>query len=383
MINLVGGATFTIQWECDFVHKSVRFHVEYTGVGWIGFGLSPDGHMVQKNAGPMSDVVIYKPGDGKPADGTLAEYELKTATPDGVVEYPIQSQGVNPTNGNQVDGVTSMTFKRTWAGVSQNTSNSTAGKYMHNMVYQEHVNTYIWAYGENNVFSKHVNQGTLQINFLAEPTKKRPSYMFELVHGGLMFIGLGLLLPLGAMFANSQKQNYYAGRWLVIHKRLQYAAYILGVVGIALAFYFTEAAGGPHLTSLHGAAGIGIFGLLTIQIVIAATRPKSSASNEGGDSEAWRYWHVWVGWFNITGVVAVIALGIQHLPLYIENKEQVKIWSGSQIHFNFAAEVYGGVMGVVLFAFGVSSYCRSRQTVRSYSMGPQYVSGQGYYYEND
>ena len=88
---------------------------------------------------------------------------------------------------------------------------------------------YIWAYGENNDFSKHANQGSLQINFLAEPKKKQPSYFLELIHGGLMFIGFGLLLPLGAMFANSQKQNYYAGKWLVIHRRLQYAAYILGV----------------------------------------------------------------------------------------------------------------------------------------------------------
>lgn len=58
------------------------------------------------------------------------------------------------------------------------------------------------------------------------PTKKQPSYFFELVHGGLMFIGLGLILPFGAMFANSRTEHFNAGQWRVYHQRLQYAAYV-------------------------------------------------------------------------------------------------------------------------------------------------------------
>lgn len=157
--------------------------------------------------------------------------------------------------------------------------------------------------------------------------------------------------------------------------------YVIGATGITLAFYFTGAAGRKHLTSLHGGIGVGIFGLLTIQIVVAATRPKPSSYT--GESEAWRYWNVGIGWFNITGAVAVIALGIQHLPSVVENDKEAKIWSADQKDFNFAAIIYGGVMGLVLLAYGVSAYCRSRQTIRSYSMGPQYVAGEGYYYEND
>ena len=100
--------------------------------------------MVQNGAPPRrSDVVVYKPGHAGSSDGSVAEYELESTTPDGVVQYPIQSKGLNnPSNGNQLNGFTSMTFTRSWAGVSQNTSNSTAGKYMRNMQYQEHLNTY-------------------------------------------------------------------------------------------------------------------------------------------------------------------------------------------------------------------------------------------------
>ena len=42
----------------------------------------------------------------------------------------------------------------------------------------------------------------------------------------------------------------------------------------------------------------------------------------------------------------MVALGIQHLPIFVENKVGAKMWSGDQKDFDFAAVIYGGVRAV-------------------------------------
>ncbi|KAL3844001.1 hypothetical protein ACJIZ3_001404 [Penstemon smallii] len=131
------------------------------------------------------------------------------------------------------------------------------------------------------------------------------------VHGFMMFLAWGILLPGGILAARYMK-NLKGDNWFQIHVNLQYS----GLAIIFLGFLFAVAElQGLIFDSLHVKFGMLAIFLAVAQPVNAYLRPKKPANGEETSSRRriWEYTHVIIGrCAMIVGVVALFT-GMKHL----------------------------------------------------------------------
>ena len=131
------------------------------------------------------------------------------------------------------------------------------------------------------------------------------------VHGFMMFLAWGILLPGGILAARYLKHVKGDG-WFQIHVYLQYS----GLAIVLLGFLFAVAElRGFYFSSLHVKFGITAIFLSCVQPVNASLRPKRSANGETVSSKrlAWEYLHVIVGRCAIVAGIAALISGMKHL----------------------------------------------------------------------
>lgn len=131
------------------------------------------------------------------------------------------------------------------------------------------------------------------------------------VHGFMMFLAFGILLPGGILAARYLKHIKGDG-WYQIHVYLQYS----GLAIILLGFLFAVAElRGFFLTSLHVKFGVTAIFLACFQPLNAFLRPKRPANGESVSSKrlVWEYLHVIVGRSAIVAGVAALISGMKHL----------------------------------------------------------------------
>ncbi|KAK1394633.1 hypothetical protein POM88_013689 [Heracleum sosnowskyi] len=131
------------------------------------------------------------------------------------------------------------------------------------------------------------------------------------VHGFMMFLAWGILLPGGILSARYLKHLKGDG-WFKIHVYMQYS----GLAIIFLGFLFAVAElRGLYLDSIHVKFGMGAIILACVQPVNAYLRPKKSASGEIVSSNRimWEYIHVIVGRCSIVVGMAALFSGMKHL----------------------------------------------------------------------
>lgn len=131
------------------------------------------------------------------------------------------------------------------------------------------------------------------------------------VHGFMMFLAWGILLPGGVLSARYLK-HVKGDQWYQIHVYLQYSG--LAIVLLGLLFAVAELRG-FYLTSLHVKFGISAIFLACVQPVNALLRPKKPANGEEVSSKRllWEYFHVIVGRGAIIVGIAALFSGMKHL----------------------------------------------------------------------
>ncbi|XP_022717328.1 cytochrome b561, DM13 and DOMON domain-containing protein At5g54830-like isoform X2 [Durio zibethinus] len=131
------------------------------------------------------------------------------------------------------------------------------------------------------------------------------------VHGFMMFLAWGILLPGGILAARYLKHVKGDG-WYQIHVYLQYSG--LAIVLLALLFAVAELRG-FFVSSLHVKFGIAAIFFASVQPVNAYLRPKKPATGEEASSERllWEYFHVIVGRGTIVVGIAALFTGMKHL----------------------------------------------------------------------
>lgn len=131
------------------------------------------------------------------------------------------------------------------------------------------------------------------------------------VHGFMMFLAWGILLPGGILAARYLKHVKGDG-WYQIHVYLQYSG--LAIVLLGLLFAVAELRG-FYVSSLHVKFGITAIFLACAQPVNAFLRPKRPASGEDVSSKRllWEYSHVIVGRCAIVAGIAALISGMKHL----------------------------------------------------------------------
>ncbi|RZB96664.1 cytochrome b561, DM13 and DOMON domain-containing protein At5g54830-like [Glycine soja] len=131
------------------------------------------------------------------------------------------------------------------------------------------------------------------------------------VHGFMMFIAWGILLPGGILAARYLKHLKGDG-WYRIHVYLQYSGLV--IVLLALLFAVAELRG-FYFSSAHVKCGFATILLACIQPVNAFLRPQKPANGEQASSKRviWEYFHGIVGRCAVVVGIAALFTGMKHL----------------------------------------------------------------------
>ncbi|XVE53094.1 hypothetical protein DITRI_Ditri02bG0176900 [Diplodiscus trichospermus] len=131
------------------------------------------------------------------------------------------------------------------------------------------------------------------------------------VHGFMMFLAWGILLPGGILAARYLKHVNGDG-WYQIHVYLQYSG--LAIVLLALLFAVAELRG-FYVSSLHVKCGIAAIFFACVQPVNAYLRPKKPGNGEEASPKRllWEYFHVIIGRGAIVGGIAALFTGMKHM----------------------------------------------------------------------
>ncbi|KAE8678105.1 Cytochrome b561, DM13 and DOMON domain-containing protein [Hibiscus syriacus] len=131
------------------------------------------------------------------------------------------------------------------------------------------------------------------------------------VHGFMMFLAWGILLPGGILAARFLKHVKGDG-WFRIHIYLQYSG--LAIILLGLPFAVAELQG-FYVSSLHVKFGIVAIIFACVQPMNAYLRPEKPAKGEDASSKRliWEYFHVIVGRGAIVVGIAALFTGMKHL----------------------------------------------------------------------
>ncbi|CAM8960529.1 unnamed protein product [Rhodiola kirilowii] len=131
------------------------------------------------------------------------------------------------------------------------------------------------------------------------------------VHGFMMFLAWGILLPAGVLAARYLKHVKGDG-WFQIHVYLQYSG--LAIVLLGLLFAVAELRG-FHFQSVHVKFGTIAILFASIQLVNASMRPKKPENGEAASPKRiyWEYLHVISGRSAIVLGMAALITGMRHL----------------------------------------------------------------------
>ncbi|CAN0876282.1 Cytochrome b561, DM13 and DOMON domain-containing protein At5g54830 [Linum grandiflorum] len=131
------------------------------------------------------------------------------------------------------------------------------------------------------------------------------------VHGFMMFLAWGILLPGGVLSARYLKHLKGDG-WYQIHVYLQYSG--LSIVLLGFLFAVAELRG-LYVSSLHVKFGLTAIILACAQPVNAFMRPKKPGNGEvvGKKRLMWEYFHVIVGRSAIVAGIVAVFTGMKHM----------------------------------------------------------------------
>ncbi|KAM7459566.1 hypothetical protein LguiA_036560 [Lonicera macranthoides] len=177
----------------------------------------------------------------------------------------------------------------------------------------------IWAMGSR--WSDHISEKNMHSVTSSKPVRvllMRGSAEAEedlrpvlAVHGFMMFLAWGILLPGGILSARYLKHVRGDG-WFQIHVYLQYSG--LAIIFLGVLFAVAELRG-FYFDSLHVKFGVMAIFLACVQPVNAYLRPKRPANEEEVSSNRilWEYIHVIVGRCAIVAGIAALISGMKHL----------------------------------------------------------------------
>ncbi|KAI3730033.1 hypothetical protein L6452_18709 [Arctium lappa] len=130
------------------------------------------------------------------------------------------------------------------------------------------------------------------------------------VHGFMMFLAWGMLLP-GGILAARYTKRLSGDVWFKIHVYSQYSGLAITFLGILFAVAELR---GFHLDSLHVKFGVLTILMGCIQPVNAYLRPKKPVNDEPSSRRViWEYVHAYVGRSAIFVGIAALISGMKHL----------------------------------------------------------------------
>ncbi|XP_064945641.1 cytochrome b561, DM13 and DOMON domain-containing protein At5g54830-like [Musa acuminata AAA Group] len=131
------------------------------------------------------------------------------------------------------------------------------------------------------------------------------------VHGFMMFVAWGILLP-GGILAARYLRHIKGDGWFQLHVYLQYSGIAIMLLGVLFAAAELR---GFYLSLVHVKFGVTAILLACAQPLNACVRPKRPAEGEIASPKRiiWEYFHIIVGRSAIVAGVAALITGMKHL----------------------------------------------------------------------
>ena len=150
------------------------------------------------------------------------------------------------------------------------------------------------------------------------------------IHGSLMMVSWGFLLPSGTLLAKFYKHRP-DGLWFKLHRGIQMLGLLLALIGWIIALMnFNVFKDYGFRNYQHGICGMVVMILGLIQPLNALIRPHPPSGPEDEKSTKrwlWEIWHKSSGWIAVGLAVPTIVLGTLSLP-NLEDQSTVQIGYG-------------------------------------------------------
>jgi len=166
----------------------------------------------------------------------------------------------------------------------------------------------------------------------------------HLIHGSLMMISWGFLLPSGTLIAKFYKHRP-GGLWFKLHRGIQMLGLLLAVIGWIIALMnFNVFKDVGFRNYQHGICGMVVMVLGILQPLNALIRPHAPENDEEKTTKRflWEFWHKASGYSAVLLAVPTIVLGSLSLP-NLEDQTQVQI--------GYGIGCIGGLLVLVAYIF--------------------------------
>jgi len=267
--------------------------------GWLGVGFSTAGSMVG------SEAVIGWIDSGGVANVQLYALGGKTAA----AVTPVSGVALSDTSLQVVGGVMTMQFKRPLATPAVPLSASSK------------MQVFMCAWGNSAQLSGHAGRAVFQTDLTgsaaggaAGPLPVTDTTRMKLVHGSLMLVGWGFLLPLGVVIA-SQLKGYKNPLWFKLHRAIQLVGLSIALGAFTIALVQLSPFGG----NLHGSLGVTVMALGLAQPLNAFIRPHPMPKTP--KRALWELVHKGSGYIAVALAGATIITGI----VLFDNQEKASV----------------------------------------------------------
>jgi Eukaryotic cytochrome b561 len=127
-----------------------------------------------------------------------------------------------------------------------------------------------------------------------------------MIHGLIMMLGFGWLLPLGVLSARLMKHRP-DNLWFDMHQKLQLFGIVIGLIGFGIAVKNFNVYEDPKSSTSyrHGVLGAITFALVLLQALVALIRPGPNEGNRG----LWQWKHKILGYLLLIFIFATTLLG--------------------------------------------------------------------------
>jgi hypothetical protein len=153
-------------------------------------------------------------------------------------------------------------------------------------------------------------RGKLVVNLGTGASSAAPLDPLLVLHGSLMFLAWGVLLPLGAVSSrlcrNVKPSSGPNARWFCMHWVLQLSGYVSMIAAAITAVVLVANRGGGHFDSPHKALGLVVLLLATMLVLAGKFRPGKDAAIRA----TWALMHKGGGWLTLAVAVVAILTGL-------------------------------------------------------------------------
>ena len=257
--RLLDGERLRLCWT--LTEHSIQFELVLQGRAWLALGLGGIGMV-------GADTVI-----GKPLDNSVLQYDVRAK--DAASITADAQQDLSDTALIVSETETRLRFRR-----ALNTGDPS--DYAINV---QGLNSVVWAYGKDMVFAYHVARGLVNLDFGSGQTMQ-PSRLAHGLHGVMMVLGWGVLLPCGVLLARffkvTHSQNFPHELdnpfWWNGHRLTQYSGIVLVTFSALIAYLMVT---GEHLATRHAQLGTVLLVLGWFQVINAWLR-----GSKGGPTDS-------------------------------------------------------------------------------------------------